>query len=63
MRKIATPWFTAGLLFVVSVVCAAQNGTVETVGPLTDNAVPEGVRQVIGAAKAVPTQTEFVKHA
>jgi hypothetical protein len=47
VRKIATPWFTAGLLFVVSVVCAAQNGTVETVGPLTDNAVPEGVRQVL----------------
>ena len=47
MRKIATPWFTAGFIFVLSLVCAAQNGKVETAGPLTDNAVPEGVRQAL----------------
>jgi hypothetical protein len=62
------------LAFVVSVVCAAQNGTVETVGPLTDNAVPEGVRQVLDSGispdadggaclrvvvgKSVPAQTK-----
>ena len=49
MRKIATSWFTAGFIFVLSLACAAQNGKVETVGPLTDNAVPEGVRQILDA--------------
>jgi hypothetical protein len=47
VRKIATPSFTVGFIFVLSLVCAAQNGKVETVGPLTDNAVPESVRQVL----------------
>lgn len=47
MRKIATPSFAVGFIFVLSLACAAQNGKVETVGPLTDNAVPEGVRQVL----------------
>jgi hypothetical protein len=46
VRKIATP-FAVGFIFVLSLVCAAQNGKVETVGPLTDKAVPEGVRQVL----------------
>jgi hypothetical protein len=47
VRKIATSWFTVGFMFALSLVCAAQNGKVETVGPLTDNAVPEGVRQAL----------------
>ena len=47
MRKIATPSFAVGFIFVLSLVCAAQNRKVETIGPLTDNAVPEGVRQVL----------------
>ena len=47
MRKIATPSFTVGFIFAFSLVCAAQNGKVETVGPLTDNAVPESVRQAL----------------
>ena len=49
VRKMATPWFAVGFLFLFSVVCAAQNGKVETVGPLADNAVPEGVRQALDA--------------
>jgi hypothetical protein len=47
VRKIATPSFAVGFIFVLSLVCAAQNRKVETIGPLTDNAVPEGVRQVL----------------
>jgi hypothetical protein len=47
VRKIATPSFAVGFIFVLSLVCVAQSGKVETVGPLTDNAVPEGVRQVL----------------
>ena len=47
MRKIATSWFAVGLIFGLSLVCAAQNGKVETVGPLTDNTIPEGVRQAL----------------
>ncbi len=47
MRKIATSWFTVAFIFTLSLVCAAQNGKVETVGPLTDNAVPEGIRQAL----------------
>ncbi len=47
MRKLATPSFAVGFIFALSLVCAAQNGKVETVGPLTQNAVSEGVRQVL----------------
>ncbi len=47
VRKVTTSSFAVGFIFVLSLVCAAQNGKVETVGPLTDNAVPEGVRQVL----------------
>ncbi len=47
MRKIATPSMVLSFIFVFSLVCTAQNGKVETVGPLTDSAVPEGVRQVL----------------
>lgn len=47
VRKVTTSSFAFGFIFALSLVCAAQNGKVETVGPLTDNAVPEGVRQVL----------------
>jgi len=47
VRKIAIPSFAVGFMLVLSLFCAAQNGKVETVGPLTDNAVPEGVRQAL----------------
>ena len=47
MRKIRTPSFVVGFIFVLSMLCAAQSGKVETVGPLTDNAVPERIRQVL----------------
>lgn len=47
VRKVATSSFAIGFIFALSLVCAAQNGKVETVGPLTDNAAPEGVRQVL----------------
>lgn len=49
MRKIATPSFAVSFIFGLSLFCAAQNGKVEAVGPLTDNAVPEGARQVLDA--------------
>jgi len=49
VRKIATPSFAVAFIFVLSLFCAAQNGKVEAVGPLTDNAVPEGARQVLDA--------------
>lgn len=49
MRKIATPSFAVAFIFGLSLFCAAQNGKVEAVGPLTDNAVPEGARQVLDA--------------
>jgi hypothetical protein len=47
VRKIATSWFTVAFIFALSLVCVAQNGKVDTLGPLTDNAVPEGVRQAL----------------
>jgi hypothetical protein len=47
VRKIATPSFTVAFIFALSLACAAQNGKVDTVGPLTDNAVPEGIRQAL----------------
>ncbi|MFY9911082.1 MAG: hypothetical protein WCF22_03875 [Candidatus Sulfotelmatobacter sp.] len=36
---------TAAVLMTLSLLCAAQNGKVESVGPLIGSAVPEGVRQ------------------
>ena len=47
MRKRAALSFAIGFLLVVSLLCAAQTGKVETVGPLTDSAVPEAVRQAL----------------
>ena len=47
-RKIAS-CFAIGPLFVLSLVCAAQTGKVESIGPLTDSAVPAAVRQTLDA--------------
>ena len=47
-RKIAS-CFAIGPLFVLSLVCAAQAGKVESMGPLTDSAVPAAVRQTLEA--------------
>ena len=47
MRKSATVWFAISFAFAVSVVCAAQAGKVESVGPLSDTAIPQAVRQAL----------------
>ncbi len=47
MRKRAAVSFAIGFILGVSLLCAAQTGKVESVGPLTDNAVPEAVRQAL----------------
>jgi hypothetical protein len=47
VRKCATVWFAISFVFLVSLFCAAQAGKVESVGPLTDNAVPQAVRQAL----------------
>ena len=47
MRKRAALSFAIGYILVVSLLCAAQTGKVESVGPLTDNVVPEAVRQAL----------------
>ena len=47
MRKRGTISLQIGVILVVSLLCAAQTGKVESVGPLTDNAVPEAVRQAL----------------
>jgi len=40
VRKCAAVWFAISFIFVVSLLCAEQAGKVESVGPMTDNAVP-----------------------
>lgn len=47
VRKIAGPSFAAGFILLLSLLSAAQSGKVERIGPLTDSAVPEAVRQVL----------------
>lgn len=47
VRKILGPSFSAVFLLVFSLLSAAQSGKVESLGPLTDTAVPEAVRQVL----------------
>ena len=47
MRKRAGASFAIAFILVASLLCAAQTGKVESVGPLTDNAVPEAVRQAL----------------
>ncbi len=47
MRKGAAVSFAIGFILVVSLLCAARAGKVESVGPLTDDAVPQAVRQAL----------------
>lgn len=46
MLKWAALWL-ASFVLVGSLLCAAQAGKVESIGPLTDNAVPQAVRQAL----------------
>lgn len=45
MRKTKALLATIGLVLLLSLLAAAQNGKVESTGPLTDSAVPEKVRE------------------
>ena len=45
MRKTKALPVTIGLVLLLSLLAAAQNGKVESTGPLTDSAVPEKVRE------------------
>lgn len=47
MRKGVTPPVVTGFILTLSLLCAAQNGKVESIGPLSDSAVPEAVRQIL----------------
>jgi len=47
-RKVAA-CFVIGAVFVLSLLCAAQTGKVESLGPLTDSSVPAAVRQILDA--------------
>ena len=51
MRNRAVVWVGISIPFilVVSVLCGAQAGKVESIGALTDGAVPEAVRQALDA--------------
>ncbi len=49
MRKNKAPLATILIVLVLSLLSAAQNGKVESMGPLTDSAVPEKVRQSLEA--------------
>lgn len=47
MRKLAAVSFAIDFILAVSVLCSAQTGKVESVGPLTDGAVTEAVRHAL----------------
>jgi hypothetical protein len=47
VRKPAARSFAISFILALSLLCAAQTGKVESVGPLTDNAVPEAIRQAL----------------
>jgi len=47
-RKVAA-CFVIGAVFVLSLLCAAQTGKVESLGPLTDGSVSAAVRQTLDA--------------
>jgi hypothetical protein len=49
VRKSAVAWFAIIFILVVPVLCGAQAGKVESIGALTDSAVPEAVRQALDA--------------
>jgi hypothetical protein len=47
-RKVAA-CFAISPIFVLSLLCGAQTGKVESIGPLTDSSVPRAVRQTLDA--------------
>ena len=47
MRKFAARASSIALIGVLAAVCSAQTGKVEKIGPLSDAAVPEAVRQTV----------------
>jgi hypothetical protein len=47
-RRIAA-CFAISPIFVLSLLCAAQTGKIESIGPLTDSSVPGAVRQTLDA--------------
>ncbi len=49
MRRRAAVGFAISFILGVSLLCAAQAGKVESIGSLTDSAVPEAVRQTLDA--------------
>lgn len=49
MRKANRAVLACWVIVLVSVCCAAQSGKVESLGPLSDNAVPDAVRQSLDA--------------
>jgi len=46
-RRIPALWFSTGLVLVLSLVCGAQSGKVENLGPLTDSGVSQAARQTL----------------
>ena len=50
MRQLATRVLSIALVGVLAAVCSAQTGKVENIGPLSDAAVPEAVRQALDPA-------------
>ncbi|MBZ5687478.1 MAG: hypothetical protein LAP86_20870 [Acidobacteriia bacterium] len=49
MQKRKASLVTIAMPLMLSLLCAAQSGKVESIGPLTDNAVPDQVRQSLEA--------------
>lgn len=49
MRNSRTAALAVSLILILSLFCVAQNGKVESIGPLTDSAVPDSVRQSLDA--------------
>jgi len=47
LGKIEKAWLSMACALLLSCLCLAQTGKVETIGPVTDAAVPDGVRQTL----------------
>jgi hypothetical protein len=49
LRQKVAPLLTIAFLLMLPLLCVAQSGKVDSIGPLTDSAVPEAVRQSLDA--------------
>src|SRR5438046_567263 len=49
MQNSVRPALTLGAILMLSLLCTAQKGKIESIGPLTDSAVPEPIRQSLDA--------------